>query len=131
MLLVKTKLGRSSAHGIGLFADQFIPKGTVTWEYNPEFDISFTEEQINRMSDVARERFFNYAYLDKDLNKYVLCFDDLRFINHKSINPNILSQPTRDVAARDIEEGEELFCNYNHYEENYFIRRGLDESKFI
>ncbi len=130
MLLVKTKIGPSTVHGIGLFADEFIPKGTVTWEYNPEFDISFTEEQTERMSDVARERFFDYAYFDKELNKFILCFDDLRFINHKASDPNILSQPTQDVAARDIQKGEELFCNYNHYEENYFHRRGIDESNF-
>lgn len=33
MLLVKTRLGISSIHGIGLFADELIPKGTVTWRF--------------------------------------------------------------------------------------------------
>ena len=28
MLLVKTRLGASAIHGIGLFADEFIPKDT-------------------------------------------------------------------------------------------------------
>ncbi len=131
MLLIKTKIGPSTVHGIGLFADQFIPKGTTTWEYNPEFDVSYTEEQVSRMSEPAKERFFNYAYFDKDLHKYVLCLDDLRFINHKEVDPNILSTPTKDIAARDIQPGEELFCNYNHYEEGYFERRQMDQTKFV
>lgn len=131
MLLVKTKLGLSTIHGIGLFADQFIPKDTVTWRYNPEFDISFSEEQISRMSEHARERFWEYSYFDKDLKKYVLCFDDLRFINHTSKNPNIISTPKEDIAARDIKKGEELLCNYNHYEEGYFERRKIDETRFL
>ena len=49
MLLVKTKLGVSSVHGIGLFAAQFIPKGTATWEYHPDFDTSFGEDDLARM----------------------------------------------------------------------------------
>ncbi len=54
MLLVKTKLGVSSVHGIGLFAAQFIPKGTVTWEYHPEFDTSFDEDDLARMPPPQR-----------------------------------------------------------------------------
>lgn len=129
MLLVKTKLGASGVHGIGLFADEFIPKGTITWRYNPIFDVGFTEEQISTLSEDARERFFDHSYLDKTQNKYILCGDDLRFINH-STTPNITSTPDYDIAARDIIPGEELFCNYNDYEEGYFDRRNLDDKTF-
>ena len=38
MLLVKTRLGASAIHGIGLFADEFIPKDTVTWRFTPGLD---------------------------------------------------------------------------------------------
>jgi hypothetical protein len=33
MLLVKTTIAPSPIHGIGLFADQFIPQGTRIWEF--------------------------------------------------------------------------------------------------
>lgn len=125
MILVKTKIGSSEIHGIGLFADQFIPKGTVTWQYNPAFDIAFSMEQIAQMSGPAKEQFWKYAYLDKDLNKYVLCFDDQRFINHSSQNPNISSTPHQDVAARDINPGEEMLCDYDQYDDTYFTRTHL------
>ena len=130
MLLVKTKLLCSQIHGIGLFADQFIPKGTTTWKYNSKFDASFSEEQVNSLSEFAREKFFHYTYFDKELNKYVLCFDDLRFINHSARDFNIQSKPHQDVAVRDIQEGEELLCNYNDFEDGYFTRRKIDQTKF-
>ncbi len=130
MLLIKTKIGPSSVHGIGLFAAEFVPKGTKTWQYEPLFDTAFTEAEIAMLPPCARHTFYQYAYFDADLNKFVLCFDDLRFINHTSEDANILSTTRFDVAARDIMEGEELFCNYNHFEEGYFKRRGIDESTF-
>lgn len=131
MLRVKTKLGKSAIHGVGLFADQYIPKGTVTWEYDERFDTAYTEDETKLMSDVAREQFFHYAYLDKKINKYVLCFDDQRFINHSVSRANIDSTPRRDVANRDIQIGEELFCDYDKYDDTYFPRKGLMKSELI
>ena len=130
MILVKTRIGKSMIHGIGLFADQFIPKGTKTWEYNSKFDSSFFEEDLKYMSDSAREQFLNYAFLDKKQKKYILCFDDQRFINHSELKLNIQSYPYYDISIRDIERGEELLCNYNDYEEGFFRRKGIDE-KFL
>jgi uncharacterized protein len=125
MLLIATKIAPSPVHGIGLFANQFIPKGTVTWQFHPEFDKTYSEQEMLRMPDAARAIFLNYAYYDKDLALYVLCSDDQRFINHTSEQPNIISTPNRDVAGRDILPGEELLCDYNDYDDTYFIRNGM------
>ena len=130
MLRVKTKLGLSRVHGIGLFADQFIPKGTTTWKYDPDFDMQFSEETLKRLPEWTQDQFLKYSYFDYTLNTYILCIDDQRFINH-SIDHNIISTPTEDQAGRDIKMGEELFCNYNHYEKNWFERRGVDEKSFV
>ena len=129
MLKVKTKLQMSHIHGIGLFADQFIPKGTTTWEYDPRFDISYTQEKLDNLPSWTKEQFLKYSYFDKKQNKYVMCIDDQRFINH-SIDPNILSTPDSDKAGRDIKIGEELVCNYDHYEKDWFERRGKEEKEF-
>jgi SET domain-containing protein len=128
MLTVKTKIGPSFLHGIGLFAGEFISRGSVTWRYNAEFDTAFSREQINRLPTTTQDYLFKYAYFDKILNKYVLCFDDQRFINHSSHEPNILSTPREDRAARDIQPGEELTCDYNQYDDTYFSRLGIDQS---
>lgn len=125
MLLVRTQIGPSKVHGIGLFAAQFIAKGTVTWQYHPDFDSTYSENDVWRMPDAAKDLFLKYAYYDKDLGLYVLCADDQRFINHESDCPNIISTPRQDVAARDILAGEELLCDYNCYDDTYFVRTGM------
>ncbi len=124
MITVKTKLGSSGAHGIGLFADQLIPKGTITWKYDAKYDQAFTKEDVEAMSEITRNLFFKYAYWDEGLNKFVLCFDDQRFINH-SDTPNIDSSPYEDIANRDIQSGEELFCNYLLFDNTYFDKIGF------
>ncbi len=128
MLLVKTKIGMSETHGVGLFADQLIPKGSVTWKYHPKFDMAFTAEDVAEMSESARKIFMWYAYYDFDQNKYILCFDDQRFINHSRNNANIESTPDADVAIRDIQIGEELLCDYALFDKEYWKRHGVDES---
>ena len=80
MLLVKTKIAKSSIHGIGVFADQPIKKGTVIWKFMPEFDISFSKQEVEKLSNPAKEQFYHYAYFDKKYGKYVLCSDDARFL---------------------------------------------------
>ncbi len=80
MLLVRTARRPSDIHGMGLFADQFIPAGTATW-------------------------------------RFVLCADDARLMNH-SDDPTVVgdyeAEPVCgvDIAARDIEPGQELTCDY-------------------
>ena len=131
MQYIKTKIGPSKIHGIGLFANQFIPAGTTTWEYSAEFDTGFTEEQVSRMSAPAREVFLWYAYYDFEKGKYILCFDDQRFINHSAKNFNIISTPDKDVAARDIQIGEELLCDYNGFDKEYWARHKTDQSSLV
>ena len=128
MILIKTKIGPSKIHGTGLFAEQFIPKGTVTWKYDPMFDTGFTQNDIEQMSEPARKIFLWYAYYDFEQDKYILCFDDQRFINHSKNNFNIKSTPKMDIAVKDIKSGEELLCNYNKFDKEYWKRHGIDES---
>ncbi len=127
MLLIKTKIGPSKIHGMGLFADEFIPKGAITWEWNSVFDISFKQELVNSLPELMRNYILYYAYFDKDINKLVLCADNQRYINH-SKNINIDSTTRRDIANRDIHPGEELLCNYNLFDDTYFKRLGINES---
>ena len=127
MLLVKTRIGVSNTHGIGLFADQFIPKGTVTWEYHEGFDPSFTDEDLNQLPEIPKRTMLHYSFFDPLIKKYVIPGDDLRFINHSpdEARINIESTPHNDVAKRDIEPGEEFFCDYNKFDNTYFDRVGL------
>lgn len=133
MLKVRTQKKESGIHGIGLYADQFIPAGTTTWEYVDWFDISFSEKDLAQMNEHARDQVLFYAYLDKNTNRFVLCSDDYRFINHSNDGSkiNLLTTPDRDIALRDINPGEELLCNYNHFDDLYFKRRGIKPEELL
>jgi uncharacterized protein len=122
MLLVKTFLAPSKIHGIGLFAAEHIRKGTVIWRMNPTIDLELTEEQVASLAESAREQIEKYTYLDLVRGKMVLCGDDARFFNHDDA-PNCLDYPDRDggktIAARDIDAGEELTCDYACIDANH------------
>lgn len=128
MLLVKTKVAPSTIEGLGLFADQFIPKGTHIWRYEPTFDHAFSQDYIDNLDELGRDFMRRYAYKSPYLNKYVLCGDDARFYNH-SDEPNTGEVAvdgeveTRAIALRDIQLGEELTIDYR-------IMEGTDEPVF-
>lgn len=130
MLRVKTQLKQSSIHAIGLFADQIIPKGTITWQRDPDLDITLPEDFLTKVPNEVKQDLLGWVYYDYSIQKYVLCADNQRFINHSTDNYNIVSEPDFDVAGRNIEIGEELLCNYNHYEKDWFSRRGVSERDF-
>src|SRR5215213_8734064 len=116
MLLIKTKLDISPIHGIGLFADEFIAKGTVIWKFSHVIDLILKKEQIEELAETAREQIQKYSYRDIHSGLYILCGDDARFFNH-SENPNCLDtcragKEDITLARRDIPAGEELTCNY-------------------
>ena len=115
MLLIKTKLDTSGIHGIGLFADQFIRKGAVIWRFNNLIDRRFSEKSWSRLAPESREQIQKYSYREKHSRLYVLCGDDARFFNH-SEEPNCFDaycdHEDLTFAARDIQAGEELTCDY-------------------
>ena len=122
MLLVKTFLKPSAIHGIGLFAAENIPEGTVVWRLDPSIDVELTEEQIERLAATSRDQIVKYTYLDIVRRTYVLCGDDARFFNHEDA-PNCLDYPDdrggTTVAARDIRAGEELTSDYGKFDANH------------
>jgi len=124
MILVKTKLSTSGIHGIGIFTQEFIPKDTIVWRFEPGFDLVMTREQVDVLSDAAKEQFFSYAYVSLKTGNYILCSDDSRFFNHESM-PNTTCYVPNDsphpedlvcIANRDIKIGEELTNNYSEFD---------------
>jgi hypothetical protein len=122
MLLVKTYLDRSAIHGVGLFAAERIPAGSVVWRRSPEIDILLDPAQLERLHPAARAQIEKYTYLDRVLGKLVLCGDDARFFNHSDA-PNCHDYPDASggttVAARDIERGEELTSDYASFDASH------------
>jgi uncharacterized protein len=121
MLLVKTKLAPSSIHGLGIFAEEFIPKGTTVWAFQPGFDVEKTPEEVALLPPRALEWIQHYGYRDIQLHRWIICVDDARFVNH-SEDPNMKPDYARDpygmdVACRDIHPGEEITDDYRLIED--------------
>ena len=54
MLLVRTRLGLSPIHGVGLFAAEFIREATMIWRFGPAIDLRLTDEQIEQLPAPCR-----------------------------------------------------------------------------
>jgi|SRR3989344_5403230 len=124
VLLVKTKIGPSKIHGIGLFADQFIPKGTLIWKFTPNFDQKISVKKINNFPKELQDYLETYTWPSKEPGKYCLVFDEAKFFNHSKF-PNTISIPYENeeeiitLASRDIPPGEEITGNYKEYDDNF------------
>jgi uncharacterized protein len=122
MLLVKTTIGESKINNIGLFAGEFIPTGKIIWQWHHGFDQIFDPNDVDTLPEPARTLLIQRAYFSKYLQKYVLCGDDARFMNH-STTPNTRDSGGHDfqgttIAIRDIQPNEEITINYFEYDED-------------
>lgn len=115
MLYVKTKLKTSLIPdaGMGLFADQFIPKDTLIWKFDDGYDIRVLNLPDNI---VMRDFIKTYGYLQDDgIPGYVICMDNARFINHSDdtlSNIRVLPDGTC-YAKKNININDEITCDYN------------------
>jgi SET domain-containing protein len=120
MLYVKTYIRASSIHGVGLFAAEFIPSGTVIWKFFPRLDMSFTPEEYDELSHLEEFRsLMKYIYKSRISGNYILCADNARFINH-SPEGNTIEMPDDleglTIAAKDILPDEEIISDYSAFD---------------
>ena len=110
---VKTKLGPSKVHGVGVFALRDIPKGQKLYtEMYPriftlpykEFDNLFPEVReylIERWPQVQNGSKFMWP--ETRIQAFMNCAPEPEMVNYDAIN---------DVVLKDIERGEEIFEDY-------------------
>lgn len=129
MLMVKTRLAPSAIAGIGLFADEDIAAGTVTWRFVAGFDQLFSQADIDRLPEPARSQVLTYTYQHPQSGRYVFCLDNARFMNHAD-EPNTRGVHAGDaidgydIATRDIASGEELTCDYHTFDDTAAAKLG-------
>jgi hypothetical protein len=96
--------------GYGLFATQFIPKGTITWVFD-DLDQIITPARMAGMTPVLLQNIEKYSYLN-GRGERILCWDHSRFVNH-SCDPTCLAPGfDLEIAVRDIQEGEQITDDY-------------------
>lgn len=121
MLVVRTFIKESSIAGIGLFADQDIPRGAKIWIFQKDFDLVLSPSTISHLPVIAQEHLHKYAYVSKSTGLTICPTDNGRFMNHSS-TPNVAvlftdeSPEDINTAARDIKKGEELTINYENFD---------------
>jgi SET domain-containing protein len=118
MLRVKTYLAQSSipGAGLGLFAAEDIPAGTLIWKFDDGWDL--LKREADWPDDVSKSFLKTYAYLSPTSKKrlYVICIDNARFINHSARPTGTGGQSQVTVAARDIRAGEEITEDYRTFD---------------
>lgn len=96
--------------GYGVFATEFIPKGTITWILD-DLDQKLDPSYVDSLDDLRKKQVIKYSYRDQN-GYYVFCWDLARFVNH-SFHANCIPTPFDfEIASRDIYPGEELTDDY-------------------
>lgn len=115
MLLVKTRIGPSSIHGTGLFADEFIPKGAVIWRFIEGLDIDIPQSQYDDLPIHAQRYLQTHGFYDS--GRWIMSGDHGQFINH-STNANTITGRGRDdlTATVNIQIGEEITEDYKSFD---------------
>lgn len=102
--------------GVGVVATAPIPRGTVVWMRDAA-DQTFSPAQLAALPAILRRQVELYSFIDHD-GSLVLAWDHGRQMNH-ACAPSCTSIGTlMEVAARDLQPGDELTCEYGL---GYFI----------
>ena len=116
MLLVKTYLDKSNIHGIGLFADQDIPLGSLVYKPSSQFDIEIQARELKKLDELSKMAIQHYGYKHSQKDIFSLAFDDIRFCNHVRANLTRNNEGFL-VAQKKIQRGEELTQDYSEFED--------------
>lgn len=124
MLLIKANVQQSSIHGLGLFAEEFIPKGTRIWQFSLGLDAEIDPAHFEKLSQRGKDFILFYGFHSKKSGNYHLSYDNVRFINHAEQGNVTVDTSVDDVeypliAAKNIELGEELTQNYLDFDEHH------------
>jgi hypothetical protein len=113
MLLIKTYLDRSPIHGLGVFADEFVRKGTKIWRFVEGFDRAYSPHNFARLPKPAQDYIQCYGYrVDGEI---LLTVDHDHHMNH-SDDANTCWRIDHIIAKRDIAKGEEITNNYRLFD---------------
>ena len=116
---VEVKVATNPGMGMGLFVKEFIPKGSIVWEFVDGVDLKIPLEKINQLHPVQREHFEKYGWIENaEKDFYYMSCDLTSFINH-SFNPNVEAEGMITKAIKDINIGDEVFIDYSTFSSDF------------
>lgn len=103
----------NGAIGCGVFATEFIPKGTIVY-VKDALELEVSAEQYAQLTPVLQEAVEKYSYID-ERGFRILSWDHAKYVNH-CCNCNTMSTGYGfEIAIRDIFPGEEVTDEYGMF----------------
>jgi uncharacterized protein len=125
MMLVPTYVAPSPIEGVGVFAAEPIPSGTLIWQLAPGLDRLIRKNEILSLPPLFQQFVERYSYpYPHDPEQLIVELDNGRFMNHSDAPNTIFSDPDAGYTIRDIAAGEELLCNYAEFDPTFEILPG-------
>lgn len=100
----------SESVGYGVFATQFIPKGTIVY-VKDDLEVIVTPDSMLLKDEKYRKVIDTYSYRDESGN-YILSWDIAKYVNHCCEANSISTGYGFEIATRDIQSGEQITDEY-------------------
>ena len=130
MLFVKVEVRPSPIQGVGIFAVEPIPAGTLVSRWTPMVDREFMDCELD-WEPGLREFVERYGWRERRSLLWRVTIDHAKFTNHsKAPNLRHVEDAAGDsmVAARDIAAGEEITEDYSTFDPDFDSYAGAWES---
>ncbi len=96
--------------GYGVFATQFIPKGTITY-VKDSMELEISPSDFSRHSPAMQEQIEKYSYID-ERGVRIVSWDFAKYVNHCCDCNTMSTGYGFEIAIRDIHPGEEITDEY-------------------
>jgi uncharacterized protein len=111
MLLIDHYVAPSAIHGLGVFTTLFVPRGALVWQFNPLIDRTIHETALIDLPQSTVQLIRTHSEYFSKTGNYILGADGDYYMNH-SDEPSLFDNKTTMLAARNLEPGDELTCDY-------------------
>lgn len=103
----------NGAIGCGVFATQFIPKGTIVY-VKDALELEVSAAQYALLTPVLQEAVEKYSYID-ERGYRILSWDHAKYVNHCCNCNSISTGYGFEIAIRDIYPDEEITDEYGMF----------------